>query len=256
MAADTKTDEATRAETEKRWINAFKPNCISSWYPILVELGIKTPRTIIVELDEDLTKWAYAETIPRLQEYIDRVQQATDEIGYPCFLRSGQTSHKHSWKRSCYVENSKTIGPQMFEIGYLCAMADWPIVCFAARELIPTSPIFTAFYGDMPVTREFRLFVNEGEIIHIQPYWPPAAIEGHTKEENWPEKLAAINEMTDEEKTYLSELTEKIGKKMGGYWSVDWLQSADGEWYCIDMAWGGNSYKWDPETGKELDPAI
>lgn len=40
-----------------------------------------------------------------------------------------------------------------------------------------------------------------------------------------------------------------IGKRLGGYWSVDFALSQDGIWYLIDMAVGERS--WHPEHTKQ-----
>jgi hypothetical protein len=47
-------------------------------------------------------------------------------------------------------------------------------------------------------------------------------------------------------------MSKMISLHMEGEWSIDWLQDKDGNWWCTDMAWGGRSYRWNPETGEEL----
>ncbi len=185
----------------KQFTERCKPNCITIWFPALLELGVNVPRTEIVELPVDLIYWAYGEPDIRLDECIESITVACDKIGYPCFLRSGQTSGKHDWKKSCFVPSREVIRDHVYRIVEYGAMADdLPSTMFAARELIPTSPIFTAFYGEMPVTREFRFFVNEGCVVHIQPYWPEHAIEeNYEGDEDWRPLLRAMNHITTSE---------------------------------------------------------
>ena len=43
----------------------------------------------------------------------------------------------------------------------------------------------------------------------------------------------------------LTAYAELVGSLMEGYWSVDFAQGADGQWYLIDMAEGDLS--WQPK---------
>lgn len=237
-----------------KWAASFDKNCISHWFPIIQAAGIHVPETIIVRAEEELTPWAYGEPPACVNSFAQQVMEAADTIGYPCFLRSGQTSAKHSWRETCFLADRNEVGPQMYRIAEFAAMVDLPTTCFAIRKLIPTSPVFTAFHGHMPITREFRFFVLDGETIHWQPYWPPAAVEeGRPSSTRWREQIEVMNRFEGGEYVSLSTQSERIGKQIGGYWSIDWLQSSDGDWFCTDMAVGDASYMWNPKTGKEMD---
>jgi hypothetical protein len=250
----------------RRWLDHHAPNCISNWFPRLQEVGARVPRTAIVRLSEDeaddLTLWAYGEPPPSLKQSVDAVRAACDTIGYPCFLRSGQTSAKHGWKDSCYIPHAESVESHMYQIVEYSAMAGFdglPLNVWAARELLPTVPAFTAFYGRMPITREFRFFVRDGKVEHWQPHWPGKAIEGQSPDsEDWELWLAEISDLDDVSLAGLTILSEEIGLHIGGYWSIDWLWvqregEMGGEWHCTDMAVGEQSYKWMPETGEEVD---
>jgi hypothetical protein len=117
-----------------------------------------------------------------------------------------------------------------------------PINVWAARKIIETEPIFTAFGGQMPITREFRFFFNNHKLVCFHPYWPATAINGHTEDKNWKEKLDTINKLTAKEEKLLTGLTRAVSYKFEGFWSVDWLQGKDKNWYAIDMATGEDSY--------------
>jgi hypothetical protein len=225
------------------------PNCISEWYPKLIELSILTPRTVIVDLHEDITPIAGGTKLKHFGDYVNQVRAATDEIGYPCFLRSGLMSGKHSWKDTCYVTSRDQIAQRMYNLAEECACCDFmgrPCSVFAARELIPTTPICIAFHGDMPITREFRFFVADGSVCHVQPYWPEDALEGNTDTPGWKTRLEQISKLSEREREMLGGMSVRVGKHFGGYWSIDWLQSTSGEWYLTDMALGAESYRYDP----------
>jgi hypothetical protein len=233
---------------------AAAPNCLSTWFPRLVEIGVKVPRTEIVRLPSDLLLWTFGEKVENFAQCMDMIRAACDKIGYPCFLRTGQTSVKHDWEKTCLITADCDLPRHVYTIAEYGAIADdLPADVWAARELLPTKPAFTAFHGHMPITREFRFFIKDGVIEHWQPYWPPGAIEGmRPSVENWRELLAEMNCITPEEYATLSAESERIGRRIGGFWSIDWLQTANGDWYCTDMALGAQSYRWDMATGEEV----
>jgi hypothetical protein len=223
-------------------------NCLSYWFPKLEEIGIPVPRTEIVQFVEDISQYFFdGEVNPLLDAYIEEIKDACNKIGYPCFLRSGHTSAKHSWNKSCFVTDPDCVGYSVYEIcefSEICDMIGLPTNVWAARELLPTHPIFTAFHGQMPITAEFRLFVKDEKCTHIQPYWPADCIE-RPSVPDWEERLAEISLLCDEDRSYLVGQSERIGKHIGGYWSIDWLFATDRGWTCTDMADGDRSFRWE-----------
>jgi len=166
-------------------------------------------------------------------------------------------------------------------------MKDLEVDCVAIRERIETVPIFRAFRG-FPVTREFRLFVRGSllptfrpdriraedkdvkdfslaghfpmpefdgpaiSVYHVQPYWPAAAVEGHTQEGGyWRDRLAEISTLSPGE---YRKLCLMAGSALLGFdfveehdWSMDFLQDVSGAWWLTDMATARSSYRWDPD---------
>ena len=233
---------------------SINPTCITHWYPALLDLGIPTPRTVIVELESGLTEMCYGKqdqaTESRIELSIAQITAACDQIGYPCFLRTGLTSGKHDWEKTCHVPNRDSLPKHIYNIVEYSEMVDivgLPSNVWAARERLPTAPLFTAFYGKMPITREFRLFVRDGKRDHIQAYWPPDSIE-RPSVGNWEELLYVASHIADGELQYLTAQSERIGERLGGYWSIDWLETKDGQWFCTDLAEGDKSFRWNDNT--------
>lgn len=110
--------------------------------------------------------------------------------------------------------------------------------------MLKTVPLFHAF-ADMPITREFRFFVQDGTIESVQSYWPPHSIIWPSCSD-WREKLNAASVLTATEMDSLVFRTRLANAAVPGYWSVDWLQTADGSFWLTDMAEGGCSFKWGP----------
>lgn len=217
------------------------PNSMSNWYPALVETGVLTPRTVLVPIDYD-TIWDFMEVekTERTLAFAEALKEAAKSFSTPFFLRSSITSAKHSWKRSCFVEDASALWEHTCEIIQFHGVVDAPLPShFAIRELLPTSPFFHAFHGDMPITRERRYFIQDGKVVCHHPYWPEEAFLN----EKVKSPLDALNFESDTEIATLTKLSEQVARAFPGYWSVDWLYSGY-RWYCIDMALGSSSYHW------------
>lgn len=224
-------------------------NCLSYWYPYLRELDIQTPKTTILKTELELIHLCDGKFPDGFGDFIKALQAAIKSMGLPVFLRTGQTSGKHDWIDTCYVNTLKSdeLTTHVYRLVEFSACADilglWTNV-WVVRELLKTEPAFLAF-RQMPITKEFRYFVKDGKIVHRQPYWPEKAIEGHCTERDWKKKLKDMSILDLETDDHLSRESIAIGLGLGGYWSIDWLLAKDG-WYCIDMALGDNSYVYQP----------
>lgn len=244
-APEMPTEEQIICSMEKQ-IGSSKPNCLSYWYPKLQGLGIPTPETEILTLttEEYLNLWRildneYSPVLTKIKSWVEEISKKWDT---PTFLRCGQTSAKHSWNRSCGMKEGD-ITSNIWTIAEFAAIVGLVFNVWVLRKMLPVDPICCcAGYNDMPVTEEWRLFVEGENITHAQPYWPPSAVrDGKPDTEEWEDKLAEISIFPYS--SNIVELTKKIGKHLGGFWSIDWLKSKD-TFYCIDMARGNQSYRW------------
>ena len=257
-------------EAHARSLQEYKPdrdklkksvdyNDMAYWYPKIKDL-VPTPKTEIIETDVVLGHFLDDKTPDGFDDFKELLCQAIERLGgCPLFLRSGHTSAKHDWKQSCYLQSLSDLVQHICYIINYSACADFcglPYQTWVLRELLPTTPIFTAF-NNMPITQEFRYFVKDGKIVHRQPYWPPEAftqeyLHSAPLPDDWQQRLDNISDYSKFDNK-LTKMTELVGDAIGGYWSVDWLQSG-GQWYLIDMAKGDESYKWNPvydDNGEE-----
>ena len=239
-------------------------NCLSYWYPKIKDLpGIKTPRTAIIKCDcvdalmsaMDGPKHDTPAAGARRQVLFDAIHAEAEKIGYPVFLRTGHTSGKHDWNRTCFLPSREAIPQHVLSIVDYSGCVDiigLPCDIWVVRELLPTKPAFHAFDG-MPICREFRCFGRDGACECAHPYWPEAAIfrprprsvrDKPLPNIGWQAALAEMSTLTFIEETGLRAATAQVTKALGGYWSVDWLQTASGEWYLTDMAKGEQSFHW------------
>lgn len=229
---------------------------LSYWFPIIEGAGIPVPKTKIFQMPESARDavWGILDgrenEIP--EEFINQIAEAAKEFGYPCFLRTDHTSAKHSWKRSCYITSEESIQKGILSIAEFSECASFvgiPWYTWAIREYLPIMPHgICPRYGDMPVNKEFRFFVEDGMVLCCHPYWPLDALKdgGWTCDPKFTyEELCNTGDMD-----YLTALAEKTGEAVGGLWSIDILETEHG-WFVTDMAEAHKSFHWESCTNKK-----
>jgi len=228
--------------------NLEMENSLEYWWPIVKKLGIEAPKTKIVPLTQNQIDSLANEKMPL--RVVNKIERAAESFGVPFFLRTDQCSAKHSWNQSCYVSSISNLPRHIFEIIQYHLMADLfgiPFHSFVVREFIPLETIFTAFVGNMPVAKERRYFVKNGELQCHHEYWIEGAVrQGMTRsdipEREWLPKVITMNTEDEAEIDELTEIAIKVSEAIKGYWSVDFAKTKDGRWLLIDMARGELSY--------------
>lgn len=240
---------------KEQWKN--DPTNFPNWFKVVKSLKIPHPKSIVVPIDYEVYgAFMDGKTTPGVRTFLSQLESAADKLGFPVFLRSGFMSGKHSWKEACYVHSETCeLSHHVYriieahEMGFGCP----PATCFIVREFIRAKPAFYAFWGKMPVTKEFRVFVRDGEFQCIHPYWPEGAIQdpvtydGRTlSEAEWKGRLRELYLITAREVRDLRDMSCEVASQLDHkYWSVDWLWHDDArKWYLIDMAVGERSYHW------------
>lgn len=228
----------------------LKYNCLTYWYPKICDV-VPTPRTITHRTTVNLLQVLAGVKTAEYHEFIDILGKAADHFGYPCFLRTGHTSGKHEWVNTCFLQSRSWLEHHVYELIEYSEMASilgLPIDVWVVRELLPTKPLGTAFLG-MPICKEFRVFVDDGEVMCWHPYWPKEAFRKSVPE--WYDDLCKIE---DADKQIVLDYAVKAGKVLGGAWSVDVLHTEQG-WYVTDMAKAEDSWHWpDCPNGKGRTP--
>ncbi len=248
-------------------------NCLSYWFPRLLEAGIPVPKTEIVRTDVDLTPLCDGK-LPNgwggfLAEINVAIGQLTDNASPtpPIFLRTGQTSGKHQWSRCCYVD----FGNGSLLQNHVAALVEWshivdfiglPHDVWCVRELLPTKSLAVLpNYGGFPLVKEIRGFVKDGEIVCYHPYWPAKSIEQgfsykknedpwEPRERDLPENIGdlVLSPMFSDVNDCIKALAliERVAKvfKDDGAWSVDVLWTDRGL-YITDMAEASQSFHYE-----------
>jgi len=221
--------------------------CLSYWFPKIEAAGLPVPRTKIVRMPGDTLMEFYKvfdgeRPGPAADNFCDLLKITCDSMGYPCFLRTGQTSGKHDWDRTCFVQSPERIRSHVIALIEYSELADFMgLACdvWAVREFLPTRPVAVCKnWNGMPVCREFRVFAEEGQARCWHPYWPAAALEeGGADVADYD----ALCELRHAETVF--NIAESATMALGGAWSVDVLDTARG-WYLTDMAEAHKSFHW------------
>lgn len=232
-------------------------NCLSWWFPRIAKAGLPVPDTQIVNMSQDACDHVWTcfdgdepDGLKRgaFESFLRDLASAALMIGgTPFFLRTGQTSAKHDWKDSCYVENPGKLSNHVLKIAEFSVLADMmglPFDVWAVRKMLPVkTPAFHAFYGDMPIVKEWRVFAEDGEILCHHPYWPEGAFEGHTQADDWKDKLKELYREPCPEEVF--DIARRASEALAGEaWSIDILDTEAG-WYLTDCAL--SSWSWHEE---------
>jgi hypothetical protein len=224
---------------------------LSYWFPRIEAAGLPVPKTRIFTLYDfqieelmGIIDGKESQVCGMLAERIRRIIYA--DFSLPVFLRTDFISGKHSWIDTCYLSDTTRIERHIYALVEESCLAGFfgvPFDTWVVRELLETQPAFTAFRG-MPITEEWRFFVRDGAIDHVQPYWPPESIM-RPSVEDWQDRLAAISTLGDDDLAALTALALRASAAVSGFWSVDFLRTRDRGWVLIDMAEGRKSFRWD-----------
>jgi hypothetical protein len=225
---------------------------LSYWFPKIEAAGVPVPKTTLVHMPKEahmcVAQGLWGETptpecAAAYSDFIAKLSEAVLATGLPCFLRTDHTSNKHSWDKACYVTDIEKLKHHVFEIAEFsecCDLIGLPYSVWAVREFLPTKPHGTCpRYGNMPVCREFRFFVDDGVVRCAHPYWPRHALEDGDwtgSDSDFDLLCARPHELTD--------LAIAAGKAVGGSWSIDVLETKRG-WYVTDMAEAHKSFHWE-----------
>jgi hypothetical protein len=222
---------------------------LSWWFPRIEEAGLPVPRTKIIKMPQAAQKDMWQAFYGKdgsgaLAEFGALLRASAEDLGVPFFLRTDQTSGKHNWKHTCFVADPAKIGAHVFALAEYSEIAGGlmglPWHTWVLREFLPTRPLGVCpRYGDMPVCREFRFFVDDGTIRCAHPYWPKKALEDGG---SWHIDYDALCSTLDGDA--LRGLASAAGKACGGSWAVDILETDRG-WVIIDMAEAHKSFHWE-----------
>jgi len=232
----------------KQRVELGKESSMLIWYPKLQGLSIPQIKTKIVNTGHEVLSDWVRETSAIPESVWQQLYDAMDEIGsYPMFMRTDQSSGKHSWSETCFLPSKNDLKGHLsmlleeHEMQNMAGELGYEAIVF--REFLELENSFTAFYSDFPVSKEVRCFIKNGELVSIHNYWFEEAIkQGHPHDPKWREKLKKLNKITNDDLAEIITQLNKVIPKFNDYWSVDFAKGKNGVWYLIDCARGEVSY--------------
>jgi len=234
-----------------------------NWWEVVKDLDIPMPKTVLFPLNKSDTIALHCMTERPIPDKLkEDLVLAGDSIGYPLFLRTDQTSCKHDWEETCYVESRDVLFQHihnLIDVSSMLGGMGLPTYALVFREFIPMDTQFMAFKG-MPVNPERRYFAEGGVINCVHHYWVKGAIRfyGRPEPEGWQERLSQMNAEAEAENRKMDEYAKaisiRLSKCIGEDWSIDFCKGKDGVWYFIDCAPAPIS--WHPLHEGEKDPEI
>lgn len=219
------------------------------------------PRTEIVQTECKLHELLDGAPPDGLDEFLTQLHAAVDRVHDhakntpPFFLRTGQGSGKHNWKRCCYVDFSRecVLLDHVYHLVEWSCMVDFlglPTNVWCVRELLPVTPIAVLpRYRDMPLVIEYRAFIEAGQVACHHLYWPEDSIRKGCNKEDVDQVLSNYRKTIkdplwiDPEALALVQRVAQIFSGDGA-WSVDLLLTQRG-WFVTDMAEAKRSFHWE-----------
>lgn len=229
-------------------IKPANKNSMLYWYPKIKDLDINLPKTRFLEL-KDLDGNSGYKGCPRDWSK-SKIEDIAEELGLPLFMRTDMASNKHYMDSSSFINDLNTINDHIINLllfNDMAGLLGLPYKTLVFREWLDLDYKFKAFEGT-PIAKELRFFIRSGEVECFHFYWPEEAIQffGDTKEpDNWEELLYITKKEAILNSKEAVIMAHKVARKFEGYWSVDFAQDKNGDWYMIDMALGDQS--WHPE---------
>jgi len=221
-------------------------NDITFWYPILERIGMRTPKTKLFHAPKEIGHIVDGEETADFRALEASVMAAKLGFGGEAFLRTGQTSNKHDWRDTCHLTDKSNVGAHIARLVEFSMMVDLPYTTWAVREMIPTTPLATAFAG-MPIAQEVRLFISGGKVVCSHPYWAAEAFDN--QKGVTAEQVKQLN--TKPDMVELTKMAEYVSARFDGSWSVDFMQDSKGDWWLTDMALASSSYHYPDCPNKE-----
>jgi hypothetical protein len=226
--------------------------CMSYWLPRLSDAGILMPKTVLIRTDVELISLCDGVLPKGIDGFITELVHACEKIpGPPWFLRTGLGSGKHDWDNCCNLRDLRQIKH------HVSALVEWSNCVdlfgletdvWAVREMLPTTKLaYLPMYGNMPAVQEWRCFVRDGSVECIHPYWPKQCLrdgfDESVSDETVEDLYTFMLKLQHDTADACIKLASRVGKIVGGFWSVDILPIND-QLFVTDMAEGEKSYHW------------
>lgn len=162
-----------------------------------------TPKSIFFKYDESFN-------------FDDLMQQLSVFEDKPLVLKDYVKSRKHEWEEACFISNaSNQEDVERVVNTFIERQGEDLNEGLVFREFIEFQHLTNHSKSGMPLTKEFRLFFLNGELVFASEYWE----EGSYEREDFPKDI------------FLD-----IAKKVeSNFFTMDVAQKTDGEWMIVEL---------------------
>lgn len=206
------------------------------WWPRLSKLDVPTPETELIDITHDEEtdgfplSWETDEIIDAMESFpTDRAFVRTDRKS-ASILEEGSFLH---------APKKDHIDLTVLKLLDMSMMGDLPFNSIAVREWLDVDA-YAEGYG-APIGPEVRFFIDEGEVLCSHLRTTPEDFD--TSVDDPTDILVEMGAAHMSAEKELREYAQMIADEFNeSGWSVDFLQTEDGSWYCTDMAIYGLYY--------------
>lgn len=162
-----------------------------------------TPKSISMPFDE----------IFNFEKLLDKLTVFSDK---PLVLKDYVKSRKHEWNEACYISSASNHEEVEKVVRRFIELQGEDLnKGLVFREFVEFKPLTNHSKSGMPLTKEFRLFFLNGELIFTSEYWE----EGEYEETDLPKDL-------------FSEIAKNV---KSNFFTMDIAQKTDGEWLIVEL---------------------
>jgi hypothetical protein len=217
------------------------PGTMELWYPELKTLaGVNTPRTAWVNLERHIIEEGTVHEMTSGTYNVEELRAAVKQVGGPpAFIRTDMSTNI---KDSDGMKITSIDTPELESsagsiIQYNRSWAEVPVSSLVVREWLDIEHFFTAWDGKK-IGVEVRFF-SEGSSLEGWCFdWDPSELQPDNS--NWKELYDKTESIAEEHISEITDQAQTVANHFSsigtGSWSIDFVRTVDGTWYCTDMA--------------------
>lgn len=165
-----------------------------------------TPATIYVKLDSTFN---FDDVFRRLSIFGDK----------PLILKDYVKSRKHEWNEACFIRSaSDRAAVERIVNRFVELQGDDLNEGLVFREFVQFQPLAAHSKSKMPLTKEFRLFFLDGELLDYFEYWNEGDYSGSRPPEN-----------------IFADIARQVESR---FFTMDIAQTVSGEWQIVELGDG------------------
>ena len=177
---------------------------LPNWYG---RLEGHTPRSVWTDADDM--------SLPRLMVLL------RDFGDCPVIVKDYVKSRKHEWLEACFIPSASDAQAVDRVVGrFLGLQGDGLSGGLVLREFVEFEPLGDHQKSGMPLTREFRLFFLDGEVVQVSRYWD----QGDYHQGDYQGETPPL--------AHFTRLASSVGSR---FFTMDVAKTTAGEWLVVEL---------------------